>query len=71
MNFATLTQASEPLLCLFHVQVYPDAIAQCVYSTFIHAFPASWNSFDNDFKTELCRIVSLWQVGKQAATYTR
>ena len=38
-------------------------MAQCVYSTFIHAYPTSWNSFDEEFKTELCRFISLWQVG--------
>ena len=43
--------------------MYPDAVAQCVYSTFIHAYPTSWNSFDEEFKTELCRFISLWQVG--------
>lgn len=43
--------------------MYPDVIAQCVYSTFIHAYPTSWNSFDDNFKTELCRFISLWQVG--------
>lgn len=45
------------------IQVYPDLVAQCVYSTFIHAYPTSWNSFDGDFKTELCQYISLWQVG--------
>ena len=45
------------------LQMYPDVIAQCVYSTFIHAYPTSWNSFDDNFKTELCRFISLWQVG--------
>ena len=43
--------------------MYPDAVAQCVYSTFIHAYPTSWNSFDEEFRTELCRFISLWQVG--------
>ena len=43
--------------------MYPDVVAQCVYSTFIHAYPTSWNSFDDEFKTELCQIISLWQVG--------
>ena len=46
------------------IQIYPDVIAQCVYSAFIHAFPASWSSFDDTFKTDLCRIISLWQVGE-------
>ena len=57
-------------LCLKHIisfcrQVYPDVIAQSVYSTFVYAFPASWNSFDDAFKTELYRIVSLWLAGEE------
>lgn len=43
--------------------MYPDVVAQCVYSTYIHAYPTSWNSFDEEFKTELCQFISLWQVG--------
>ena len=43
--------------------MYPDILAQCVYSTFIHAYPNSWNSFDENFKTELTQYISLWQVG--------
>lgn len=43
--------------------MYPDVVAQCVYSTYIHAYPTSWNSFDDEFKTELCQFISLWQVG--------
>lgn len=50
------------------MQTYPDVIAQCVYSTFIHAFPTSWNNFDDEFKNELCNIVSLWQVGEEQDT---
>ena len=46
------------------MQVYPDAIAQCVYTAFIHAYPTSWNSFDENFKNDLCQYISLWQVGK-------
>ena len=42
--------------------MYPDVVAQCVYSTYIHAYPTSWNSFDDEFKTELCQFISLWQV---------
>ena len=38
-------------------------VAQSVYSTYIHAYPTSWNSFDDEFKTELCQFISLWQVG--------
>jgi hypothetical protein len=45
------------------VQLYPDVVAQSVYSTYIHAYPTSWNSFDDEFKTELCQFISLWQVG--------
>ena len=52
-------------LFLACVQTYPDVIAQCVYSTFIYAFPTSWNNFDDEFKNELCNIVSLWQVGEE------
>jgi len=48
--------------------VYPDVIAQCVYSTFLHAYPASWSSFDDTFKKELLKIISLWQVGKPKTT---
>ena len=43
--------------------MYPDVVAQSVYSTYIHAYPTSWNSFDDEFKTELCQFISLWQVG--------
>lgn len=43
--------------------MYPDVIAQCVYTTLLHAYPNSWNNFDEDFKSELCRYISLWQVG--------
>lgn len=52
-----------------HTQSYPDVIAQCVYSTFIYAFPTSWNNFDEDFKNELCNTISLWQVGEQYVQY--
>ena len=45
------------------LQLYPDVVAQTVYSTYIHAYPTSWNSFDDEFKTELCQFISLWQVG--------
>lgn len=38
-------------------------LAQCVYSTLLHAYPNSWNSFDEAFKSELCHYISLWQVG--------
>lgn len=48
---------------LILTQMYPDVMAQCVYSTFIHAYPTSWNSFDEGFKRELCIFISLWQVG--------
>ena len=47
-----------------HIQAYPDAIAQCVYTAFIHAFPASWSSFDTDFKSALVELVHLWQTGE-------
>ena len=43
--------------------MYPDAIAQCVYSTFICAYPNSWNNFDEVFKNELSLCITLWQVG--------
>lgn len=43
--------------------MFSDAIAQCVYSTFICAYPNSWNNFDEGFKGELCMYISLWQVG--------
>lgn len=43
--------------------MYPDVVAQSVYSTYIHAYPTSWNSFDDEFKIELCQFISLWQVG--------
>ena len=49
--------------CEIISQMYPDVLAQCVYSTFIHGYPNSWNSFDERFKTELCQFISLWQVG--------
>ena len=45
------------------MQMYPDVVAQCVYTTFIYAYPTSWNNFDEEFKTELCQFISLWQVG--------
>jgi hypothetical protein len=43
--------------------MYADLIAQCVYSTIIYAYPNSWVSFDEAFKTELCLYITLWQVG--------
>ncbi len=46
-----------------YIQMYPDVISQCVFSTFIYAYPNSWNNFDEHFKTELCQYISLWQVG--------
>jgi len=45
------------------LQMYPDAIAQCVYSTFVCAYPNSWNNFDEAFKNELSLCITLWQVG--------
>ena len=50
---------SRPLL----LQIYPNVLAQCVYSAYIHAFPTSWNSFDDDFKTGLCDFISMWFKG--------
>lgn len=47
-----------------YIQAYPDALAQCVYTAFIHAFPASWTSFDDNFKSALVEIVYLWQTGQ-------
>ena len=43
--------------------MYPDVIAQCVYSTLVYAYPNSWVSFDESFKLELCQYITLWQVG--------
>lgn len=43
---------------------YPDSICQAVYSTFIHGYPASWKRFNEEFRTDLCNIVYMWQVGK-------
>lgn len=43
--------------------MYPNIIAQCVYSAFIYAYPNSWNGFDDSFKAELCTYISEWQVG--------
>ena len=45
------------------LQMYPDIIAQCVYTALLHSYPNSWNSFDDPFKTELCQYISIWQVG--------
>ncbi|CAI8016858.1 Protein FAM227A [Geodia barretti] len=45
------------------LKAYPDALAQCVYTAFIHAFPASWSSFDDSFKSSLVEIIYLWQTG--------
>ena len=56
---------SDMCVLLAHAQSYPDVIAQCAYSTFIYAFPTSWNNFDDDFKNELCNTISLWQVGER------
>lgn len=56
------------LICLIysmHIQVYPSLVAQAVYSAFMHAFPTSWNSFDELFKSELCNIVFLWFTGME------
>ena len=47
----------------FLLQIYPNVLAQCVYSAYIHAFPTSWNSFDDDFKTGLCDFISMWFKG--------
>lgn len=52
------------------LQMYADLIAQCVYSTVIFAYPNSWVSFDEDFKSELCLYISLWQVGTKPAPNT-
>lgn len=43
---------------------YPDAICQAVYSAFIHGYPASWKRFNEEFRTDLCNTVYMWQVGK-------
>lgn len=43
--------------------MYPDIIAQCVYTTLLHAYPNSWNNFDDNFKSEMCQFIYLWQVG--------
>ena len=45
---------------------YPDSICQAVYSTFICGYPASWKRFNEEFRTDLCNIVYMWQVGKMA-----
>lgn len=61
-------QLQELLMFCFHcdhiLQIFPNAIAQAVYTAFVHAFPASWNSFDDGFKADLCKTVALWQSGK-------
>jgi hypothetical protein len=44
-------------------KMYPDVLAQTVYSAFMHCFPTSWNNFDEKFKSELCNVVSLWFKG--------
>lgn len=44
-------------------KMYADLIAQCVYSAVIFAYPNSWISFDEDFKSGLCLYITLWQVG--------
>lgn len=36
-----------------------------MYSAYIHAFPTSWNNFDDEFKSELCDIISLWFRGER------
>ena len=38
-------------------------IAQCVYTSVMFAYPNSWISFDEDFKTEVCNYITLWQEG--------
>lgn len=43
---------------------YPDSISQAVYSTFMHGYPASWKRFNEEFRTDLCNTVYMWQVGK-------
>ena len=53
----------KALWCRHNAQAYPDALAQCVYTAFIHAFPASWSSFDDSFKSSLVEIIYLWQTG--------
>ncbi|KAL5474040.1 hypothetical protein EMCRGX_G028613 [Ephydatia muelleri] len=45
------------------LRIYSDCIAQCVYATFMHAFPNSWNSFDEHLKSNLCNTLYLWLGG--------
>ena len=35
-----------------------------MYTAFIHAFPASWSAFDDEFKDALVEVVYLWQAGE-------
>lgn len=43
---------------------YPDSICQAVYSAFTCGYPASWKRFNEEFRTDLCNTVYMWQVGK-------
>jgi len=43
---------------------YPNCTCQAVYSAFIHCYSASWKRFDEEFRTDLCNTVYMWQVGK-------
>jgi len=52
-------KCAETFLCR-----YPDAICQAVYCTFICRYPASWKRFNEEFRTDLCNTVYMWQVGK-------
>ena len=55
----------KELWCRHNAQAYPDALAQCVYTACIHAFSASWSSFDDNFKSSLVEIIYLWQTGTE------
>ena len=62
--FKVRTISTSSVLNFYNLQLYPDVLAQGVYSAYIHAFPTSWNNFDDEFKSELCDIISLWFRGE-------
>ncbi|EDV28242.1 uncharacterized protein TRIADDRAFT_53657 [Trichoplax adhaerens] len=60
-----LTFARNPLYRDVFLQSYPDLVCQTIYSTFCEAFPTSWRQYNENFKTELTNLVTLWMTGNK------
>ncbi|XP_070579339.1 protein FAM227A-like [Ptychodera flava] len=58
-----LIYAKEPKYRDVFFKNYPELLAQCIYSSFCEAFPSSWRQFDDDFKSDICDLTSLWIAG--------